>query len=167
MWRRMAVIIVIAGTLAVAAYSQALAHAEYVRSDPAQGAVLSAPPSRVTIYFSQQLDMSMSNIVVLGPSGEVVSAGQTKGVANEPKAMYVDLKPGLGGGIYTVQWSNMSAEDGEHASGKFTFSVGTAASLPAGGSGLPLSEVLPAGVALLVAGSGLMLGMHLFPRKRE
>jgi methionine-rich copper-binding protein CopC len=144
------------GVLIAAAYAEALAHAEYVRSEPASGAVVAEPPARVVVYFSQQLDMSMSSISVVGPSGQVESVGQAKVLPDNPKAMYVDLKPKLANGTYAVRWTTMSAEDGEHASGQFSFSVGLQAPLPAGGLGLSWDLALALGLYLLVAGCALI-----------
>ncbi len=145
-----------------------MAHADYVRSEPALGQTVATVPPRVVIVFSQQLDLSMSNITVFGPSGEVVSLGSAKALPGDAKAMYVDLKDGLGPGQYVVRWANMSAEDGEHASGQFSFQVGTAASLPSGGSGTPLGTGLLAGLVLASTGAVLTLvGRRGFSVQRD
>ncbi len=143
-----------------ASTSTAFAHAEYVRSEPSSSALLIEPPTRVLIYFSQQLEMSMSSISVLGPTGQPASVGQAKVLPNDPRAMYVDLRPGLGPGTYTVRWSNMSAEDGEHANGQFTFTVGARPSLPTTGSGLPLQFMLATAVGLALLGTLVVAVMN-------
>jgi copper transport protein len=104
------------------------AHARYVRSVPAQNAALTTPPQQVTVYFAEQLDMDGSSLAVVDASGTTVSAGAGQRLANDPKAMSIAVRPNLGPGTYTVQWRSRSADDGDDASGSFTFSIRAAAS---------------------------------------
>ncbi|MCS6882709.1 MAG: copper resistance protein CopC [Oscillochloridaceae bacterium] len=137
--------------------SSALAHARLISSNPANGAILSAPPDRVVLVFSEELKPDGNLITVTDASGRQVDRGDTALDLNDPKraTLTVSLQGGLGNGAYTVQWRNMST-DGHSEQGQISFSVGAApAPLPATGADRqwPLIEALALAAALLVAGT--------------
>ncbi len=95
----------------------ALAHAEFVTSEPAPGATLATAPTQVRIVFTQAISRS-STIVVTGPGGQVVS-GPTTVSGNVAIAPVQATAPG----VYQVQWANTSLEDGHERSGSFQFTL--------------------------------------------
>ena len=112
--------------LALAGASATLAHAELVTSDPADGAVLDASPTTITLTFSENLDPSKSSFRLLGPDGAAIGTGD----ATAAKAMTLEPPP-LSDGTYTIKWTSASADDGDIERGQFTFTVQlAAASLP-------------------------------------
>jgi LPXTG-motif cell wall-anchored protein len=158
----------------------AAAHARYVRSEPAQDAVVRAAPQRITIYFSQLLDIKSSSVTVVNASGTSVSQGAAQILATDAKAMQVAVQPNLAPGKYTVNWKNLSAEDGETEEGNFSFSIAAAgAAAPAAPaqaaptSSAPVPTQLPttggdqmAVVQLVMTGGALMFAGAVLRRRR-
>ncbi|MBI2850030.1 MAG: copper resistance protein CopC [Chloroflexi bacterium] len=101
----------------------ALAHAAFVRSEPAPNSVLSEPPGAVTIWFTEAAEPGLSEINVLDASSSRVSTEAVTVLPGDPKALTVRL-PRLPNGVYTVAWKAFSAVDGHSLSGSFVFSVG-------------------------------------------
>ncbi len=114
----------IAVIAAVLSLHVAGAHARFVRSDPAPGSVVPAPPARVTIEFAENVARG-SWITVIGPEGTVVSTGETSRTGTQAS---VALQP-AGAGIYTVNWKTISLEDGEEDGDSFQFGVGAPGSV--------------------------------------
>lgn len=102
---------------------RAFAHAELTQSSPAADAVLTTVPTEVVLTFSQGLDAANSRFIVTGPDGTPVNQGDSQIMANDQMSMNVTLLPNLTDGLYTVQWTSLSAEDGDEATGSFTFTV--------------------------------------------
>jgi copper transport protein len=109
----------------IASPAGALAHAHYDHSDPAAGAAVSAPPSTVTIWFTEELQPQDSWIHVLDANGARVDMDDSAILANDETALKVSLRPGLGVGSYTVSWQNLS-QDGDGLAGSFAFGIGQA-----------------------------------------
>lgn len=138
---------------------KALAHAGYVRSEPAFGATLREAPQRVTIWFSQELDKG-SQIRVIDQRGQRVDEGPTEVSMSDPKSMSVRLKP-LSTGAYLVQWESLSLQDKEAAEGSFVFSVGSLVGA-ASENGRP-----EAAVSVVVAAIALLVGILALLRTRR
>ena len=95
--------------------TEAGAHAAFITATPAPDSTVDSAPWEVRIIFSQTV-MRASTISVTGPDGTPIS-GDT---VVEDNVAHADIFP-WGPGVYTVQWSNVSAEDGHASSGQFTF----------------------------------------------
>jgi copper transport protein len=145
-----AVALVIATLLALATVGTALAHANLVRSDPASGASLTTAPSRIQLWFSEDLEPSFSTAQVLDSKLQPVDLGDSHVAPNDPLSLIVSVKPGLVPGIYVVAWKTQSKLDGHIVRGTVPFGVGTSvvpsaatASVSQGAvSGTPLEMVL-------------------------
>jgi methionine-rich copper-binding protein CopC len=114
----------IAGALSVVAVALTLsalasAHAELQKTEPANGAVLSAPPAHVQLWFDETPDTTVSKIDLLGPSGKV-DLGPTHSMA--AKTLMADIKGKMGDGKYTVNWQ-AAADDGHVSKGAFSFTL--------------------------------------------
>src|SRR5487761_1991628 len=96
-------------------------HALPVRSVPAPDAILSAPPSAVTIWFSEALNPLDSRIIVVDPSNHEVDTGDSHVSPSDATEMSVDLQL-LRPGTYVVIWRIQSAVDG-HGSGGLRLGV--------------------------------------------
>ncbi len=135
---------VIALGLALLWTSAALAHAELLSTDPAAGAVVDTAPAKVTLRFSEPVDLTPDAVAVTGPNGQRVDRGPARHAPGEPSTLEVDIDD-QGNGTYRVQWRAISA-DGHPVGGTFSFSVGVQ-STPAvpeaqeAGPGLPLLAV--------------------------
>jgi methionine-rich copper-binding protein CopC len=110
--------------LLVASTSSAFAHARYDRSEPPAGSTIDGQPFVLTAYFTQELT-SKSTMRVLDANGVQIDLGDGHVDLNDPdrKIMYVTL-PELPVGVYTVEYSAESAEDGHAEPGTFAFGVG-------------------------------------------
>jgi methionine-rich copper-binding protein CopC len=116
----------------------AAAHARYERSEPPAGATIDGVPFVLRAWFSQEL-MLRSTIAVVDEAGNLVDLGDGRVDEDDPdrKAMVVSL-PALPPGTYSVNWTAVSAEDGDAESGTFTFTVGA----PVSATDLPPSAML-------------------------
>src|SRR6266581_4862340 len=104
-------------------HSSAFGHARLVRSEPAANAKLKEAPKIVELWFSEDLEPTMSTIVVTDQSGKRVDKNNAT-VAEGNKKLQIDLED-LGSGTYTVEWKAL-ATDQHTMKGKFTFNVETA-----------------------------------------
>jgi copper resistance protein C len=96
----------------------AVAHAELVVSDPAQGDTI-VTPYTMTATFSEALNVERSRIVVRDATGtEVARGGATQADAT---SMSVEL-PQLTPGVYAAQWTAVAA-DGHVTRGRIDFIV--------------------------------------------
>lgn len=101
---------------------EALAHAAPARSDPAAGAALATPPTRVDIWFDERVTPGVSSIQVFDQDRRRVDAGGGALDGPEGDHLSVDLER-LGAGVYTVVWANVAADDGHPNRGGFSFRV--------------------------------------------
>jgi len=126
--------------LFVAGVGGVSAHSRYDHSDPVAGAVLDGTPFVLRAYFSQEL-MKASTIQIVDEAGAQVDLGDGHVDLDDPdrKVMLVSV-PDLQAGVYTVDWTAVSAEDGHAAAGHFSFGVGMA---PPDG-GVPVNDPDPA-----------------------
>ncbi len=116
-------LLALVGILALlAAAGGASAHANYVSSNPAAGAILPQPPTNVTVTLSEQIQPGSESIRVTNSSGAEVDLGNTQVSATDAFTMSVGLKS-IGPGVYTVTWNAISAVDGHFTTGTFAFAV--------------------------------------------
>ncbi len=108
------------------------AHADLESSNPAAGAVLAASPATVTLTFVEEIQKIAGSYAldVEGATGQSVTAGNPT-VGSDDTTLSVALKPNLPNGVYTVHWTNTSADDGDELSEEFSFTVGAAAAASA------------------------------------
>lgn len=141
-----ALLVIAAGLLLAMPAVPAGAHAGYVRSVPADGAILAASPTQVDVYFSQEMarKSGLPSLIVVNDIGDKLDLG-SKLDDNDRKHVYTALPPELPDGRYTVIWHTLSDEDGEEAQGAFHFYIGAgpAAATPAAGSPTPQPVVQP------------------------
>jgi streptogramin lyase/putative copper export protein/methionine-rich copper-binding protein CopC len=110
-------ILLVAGPLA-----PVYAHANLIRSDPAANSILPTPPHQVTLYFTEQLEPKLSGAAVYDSNGKEVDMGYS--VSPTGATILIVSLPTLPSGVYTVSWYAISAVDGHHTSGSFSFGVG-------------------------------------------
>src|SRR6185437_12324607 len=112
--------------LLIATTGIALAHANLVRSDPPANASLKVAPTRVQLWFSEELEPSFSKVVVYDTSQQVVDRGDSHVAPDDPRSMIVSLKPNLPNGTYAIAWETQSRIDGHVVRGIVPFGVGVA-----------------------------------------
>jgi methionine-rich copper-binding protein CopC len=157
----------------------ASAHASYVSSDPAAGAVLATAPTQVTVHFAENvnpqgkdgipsslqvfLKPELKNTFYSDQDATEVDNGKTQFPLSDAKSMSIGMK-GAGNGIYEVYWHTVSADDGDPDSGVFFFGVGTGNVLGTGSvtpapaastSGVAVWVLILVGVLALLVGGGL------------
>jgi len=112
----------------------ALAHAELVESDPADGATIETPYT-LTATFSEDFsaDPDQSFIRVQDAGGDIVAEG---GHSDQAATMTAEL-PALPAGEYTVRWQTTTADDNGTERGTFTFLVEAS---PTPGATPPLTD---------------------------
>jgi copper transport protein len=126
----------------------ASAHAFLIKSDPAANAILQSPPSKVRLWYSEDLNPLTSRAVVVDPGNRQVDNKDSHVTANNSKEMDVSL-PLLPAGTYVVAWRAQSADDGHVTGGSFIFRIARP-----DGSVPPVPHVLPTGHFPGAAGVG-------------
>ncbi|MGH2531204.1 MAG: copper resistance protein CopC [Thermomicrobiales bacterium] len=116
--------------IAAAVPASASAHAQLDTSDPSANAILPTAPSQVVMGFTERLEHTRTNARLFGQDGQEV-AGATSRPGEGPRALILDLPPGLSNGTYSVVWQTLSIDDGHPAQGYFAFTVGTEADVQA------------------------------------
>ncbi len=103
--------------------SSASAHAQYVRSQPAENTVVAQMPIEVLIWFTEAIEIQYSEMQVVNASGTRVDNADTH-LHFDPTNPGITIQPNLPPGTYTVAWRMLSAVDGHRTAGTFAFSVG-------------------------------------------
>ena len=113
---------VLAELLAPSAVS---AHARVKSSTPGKGEVVQASPVQVVINFTQDVQKVSGSygITVEKDGGASVTTGGAVLDDSDRAKMSVPLQPALAPGRYVVNWKNVSDEDGDSATGAFSFYV--------------------------------------------
>jgi copper transport protein len=106
--------------------SPASAHAALVGSDPGNGTIVPDAPSRVTLTFSESVQLLSGKIQVLGPDGSRADQGEPQQNGN---TVTIPLRSGGGRGSYLVSYRVISA-DSHPVGGSVSYSVGAASTPP-------------------------------------
>ena len=101
------------------------AHADYDRSVPSAGEVVSQAPQQVQVWFTQELFRreGQNALEVYGPDDQRVDQDDAVIDDDNRKLMTVSLQSDLPNGVYTVRWRTLSADDGDEADGNFQFTI--------------------------------------------
>ena len=156
--RRAAAVVVAAlaaGVALLALAAPASAHAQLVRSDPADGANLASSPAAVAVDLTQavvperatrRLMDATGRVTVLAPVVRPTAAQDggpglvaRPGEAGEPTTISAAV-PALARGAYRLEWRTLSADDLHVTSGVVVFGVGTDVT----GTGGAVRDPLPA-----------------------
>jgi methionine-rich copper-binding protein CopC len=111
--------------LYLATVATAHGHAGYDHSVPNNGEVVTVAPSRVDMYTSQDMQNTpgANTLNVIGPNGNDVDNNDSALDPSDLQHMSITLQPGLTSGVYTVEWTTLSFEDGDADDGTFSFTV--------------------------------------------
>ena len=140
--------------LALLLPAAASAHAILLHSNPAQDAVLSAPPSQVQMSFSEDLNPTLSTAQVINSERQRVDVGNAHVSPVDSKEMDISLQSGLPPDVYIVVWRTDSADDGHVLLGSFLFYVArTDGSVPHLASGSNPAQGILGGAATNTAGT--------------
>ena len=113
----------VAALAALAMVVVAFAHAAPKTITPGDGAVLSTRPRSVVIETVQDMARiaQANDIQVFDSAGKQVTTQPAVIADNDRSNISVPLPSDLPVGRYTVKWKTLSADDGDAASGTFTF----------------------------------------------
>ena len=130
----------------------ASAHAARIATDPAEDAALAAGPQRVSATFNEQLQPEFAAMTVVGPDGNLWSAGDPQVTG---AVIGVGVRPLGPAGTYTVNYRVTSA-DGHPVSGSWSFRLTVALDRHTGSGGQTRVRYLGGGIPVwpfLVAGA--------------
>ncbi len=96
------------------------AHVHLHECSPKQGAVVTVPPARVRITFSNSVEPIFSTVTVIDSSGRTVS-GKTE-FLKDNTVMEAELPKDLVRGRYQVKWKCVSL-DGHKQTGSYIFII--------------------------------------------
>ena len=141
--------------VAIAVTSAALAHANLLRSEPADRAVLATAPRQVRLWFSEAVATELSSVRVLDINGHAVETSGLRADPAQEGLVVVDLAD-LAPGLYSVVFQVLSEDDGHLTRGQIVFGVGNQVN-----AGLMSSSASTASAALPVEVflRGLSLGL--------
>jgi copper transport protein len=114
-------------------------HAVLTHSTPHRGQSVEQPPPRVQFDFNEPVEASFGAVRVFDEDGERVDEGGIERPGGSATSVAVELRDGLGDGVYTGTYRVVSA-DGHPVSGGFSFGAGEA--LPTGGSAPSVADLL-------------------------
>ena len=125
--RRLSFLVVLVCALACPASATAVPsrtpwHAKLLRSQPANHDTLTTPPASIKLWFSEPVELGVSRIRLVGPSGTPIALGKASRIANEGAAMLAAVDRPLKPGTYWVRWTS-AADDGHAMKGEFSFVV--------------------------------------------
>jgi copper transport protein len=106
--------------------SPASAHAALVATDPASGTVVPDAPNKVTLTFSESVQLISGKIQVLAPDGSRADQGPPQ---QDGATVTIPLRTGGGRGTYLVSYRVVSA-DSHPVGGSISYSVGAASTPP-------------------------------------
>ncbi len=104
----------------------ASAHAALVGSDPGDTTIVPDAPNKVTLTFSESVQLLSGKIQVLGPDDSRADQGDPTVSGN---TVTIPLRSGGGRGTYLVSYRVISA-DSHPVGGSITYSVGAASTAP-------------------------------------
>ena len=153
--RRKAVpVALLAGLVWLCLTTFALAHASLTAAQPADGAVLQAPPARLSLSFSEPV--SPLTLKLVKPDGEAVELGD---FTLRDRTLEIATPPSLGKGSFVLSWRVVS-EDGHPVAGSVVFSIGAPGSVPPViADGSDRSVIAAIWFAKLMLYAGLFLGI--------
>jgi copper transport protein len=137
----------------------ASAHAALVNSDPGSGTIVPDAPNKVTLTFSESIQLISGKIQVLAPDGSRADQGDPQATGT---SVVIPLRSGGGRGTYLVSYRVVSA-DSHPVAGSLTFSVGAASTPPTEAAGAEsvdpvVRALIPVGKYLGYAGLVLLVG---------
>jgi methionine-rich copper-binding protein CopC len=113
--------IVVALTACLFGTAGAEAHAFLDYGEPRVGSTLEAPPERVELWFTMELEPAFSTLAVVDKEGKRVDKGDVAVDADDPVRLRVSLPP-LPPATYRVVW-RVVAIDTHATEGDFKFQV--------------------------------------------
>ena len=105
--------------------SLVVAHSELQTPTPADKSTVTTPVTTVSGMFTESIKKDGSSLLVKDSTGATVAQGGVDPA--DDKVMTASPTTPLANGTYTVQWTTISADDGDLARGTWTFTVAVVA----------------------------------------
>ncbi|GGQ76881.1 transport integral membrane protein [Couchioplanes caeruleus subsp. azureus] len=139
--------------------SPASAHAALVASDPGANTIVPDAPNRVTLTFSESVQLIAGKIQVLAPDGSRADQGEPEAAGS---TVTIPLRSGGARGTYLVSYRVVSA-DSHPVAGTLTYSVGATSTPPSEADAAQAVDpvvraLIPVGKYLGYAGLVLLVG---------
>lgn len=101
------------------------AHADYERSEPGRNEILAEPPTRVDVWFTQEVVKREGEYFVRVFDEQEIQVSEADGVVDDDDRTHIfaTLPFDLPDGTYVARWMTRSDIDGDTAEGAFCFSV--------------------------------------------
>ncbi|WP_162179470.1 copper resistance CopC/CopD family protein [Thermogemmatispora carboxidivorans] len=99
------------------------AHAVLLRSDPSQDALLRTAPTEVRLWFSEDLNPTLSSAAVVNSHSQRVDKGDAHVSSSDHRELDLGLKANLPPDVYVVVWRSVSNVDGHVLRGSFLFTI--------------------------------------------
>jgi copper transport protein len=119
---------VLALTAALLFISISQAHANLLRSDPADGAILPEPPGEIQLWFDEPVSGKFSSAQLFNADSQPIEINGIRGDASDPTTLILDI-PDLPEGVFSLLWKTLSEVDGHYNQGLLVFGVGELADL--------------------------------------
>jgi copper transport protein len=131
---------VLAATFLLLAPRVAFAHLGLRRSTPADGAHLAAAPREIRLTFTEEVELAVSRLRLIGPSGIEIPLSPMRHPTDTSQVLLANVLGPLEGGIYRIDWQ-VAGTDGHPVRGTITYVVAPGATGLAGpaGANSPLS----------------------------
>ncbi len=121
--RRRYLAVIITALVILVLPSIVLAHANLVRSEPANNAILADPPREVRLWFSEAISPEFSTAQMVNINGQPIMPTRIRVDPTEKELMILTL-PELPPGLYSIRWKVLSEADGHFTQGPIVFGVG-------------------------------------------
>jgi methionine-rich copper-binding protein CopC len=123
--RRFAASLIVASIVALLVPMLVAAHSELDKPTPADKSTVTTPVTQVSGTFTESIKTDGSSLLVKDATGSTVAQGGVD--PSDDKVMIASPSSALPTGAYTVQWTTISAADGDIARGTWTFTVAVVA----------------------------------------
>jgi copper resistance protein C len=147
----MLVVTISLSAAAMAGAGVAAAHATRIATDPVENTELTRSPQKVSATFNEKLQTQFAAMTVVGPDGNLWSAGDPQ---LDGAIISVGVRPLGPTGTYTVNYRVTSA-DGHVVSGSWSFRLtvaGTGTPGPSAAAASPSSDGIPVWPFFVAAG---------------
>jgi copper resistance protein C len=138
--RRLATALVLTAAATIATATPAFAHAKLIASTPTAGESLAAPPTQISLTFSEPVTPAANTVTIAGADGTSWTVGQPS-IAGA--VVTVPVQPAGPAGAYTLAWQVVSS-DGDAITGTIAFTMAVAAAPPTTSTTVPTSTTTEA-----------------------
>ena len=106
----------------VVTIGQATANCNLASATPAIYGIVEAPPSKLELKFSDDLNVKFSGVKIIGPANAIVDTGVVTFAKGSKRVLIVPILTTLVAGSYRVHWHLLS-KDGHKSHDNYTFTV--------------------------------------------